>query len=146
MEPGRLDELIDDLRSRGGRVTAARRLVLTELATDPGAHISAEDLADRLQGEHPELHLATVYRTLRTLGEVGLVQHDHLGHEPAVYHLAEHHHGHVQCSGCGRVFGVDQAVIDRLRSDLLATHDFEIDELHFALTGRCDACRRNAQD
>ncbi|MBK9559314.1 MAG: transcriptional repressor [Candidatus Microthrix sp.] len=55
-------------------MTAARRLVLTELATDPGAHISAEDLADRLQGEHPELHLATVYRTLRTLGEVGLVQ------------------------------------------------------------------------
>ena len=44
------------------------------------------------------------------------------------------------------MFGVDQAVIDRLRSDLLATHDFEIDELHFALNGRCDACRRNAQD
>lgn len=141
MEPRRLDELIDELRRRGGRVTSARRLVLTELVANPTAHVSAEDLAERLQGEHPELHLATVYRTLRTLGELGLVQHVHLGHGPAVYHLAEHHHGHVQCSVCGKVYGVDHAVIDRLRSDLLATHDFEIDELHFALTGRCEACR-----
>lgn len=141
MEPDRLDGLIADLRSRGGRVTSARRLVLAELAADPTAHISAEDLALRLQREHPELHLATVYRTLGTLGELGLVQHVHLGHGPAVYHLAEHHHGHVQCSGCGRVFGVDHAVIERLRTDLLATHNFEIDELHFALSGRCEACR-----
>ena len=146
MAPDQLDGLLDALRRRGGRVTSARRLVLNELCADPTAHVSAEELAERLQGDHPELHLATVYRTLRTLSDLGLVQHVHLGHGPAIYHLADHHHGHVQCSGCGRVFGMDHAVVNRLRADLLATHGFEIDGLHFALTGRCDACRSNAPD
>ncbi|CCM61864.1 MAG: transcriptional repressor [Candidatus Microthrix parvicella] len=146
MSRDRLDELLDDLRRRGGRVTSARRLVLAQLADDPKAHISAEELAERLQGDHPELHLATVYRTLRTLSDLGLVQHVHLGHGPAVYHLAEHHHGHVQCSECGRVFGLDHGVVDRLRNDLLIAHGFEIDDLHFALTGRCEACRSAKQD
>ncbi|MEZ5372294.1 MAG: transcriptional repressor [Microthrixaceae bacterium] len=141
MTEDRLADLLDEVRRRGGRVTSARRLVLAELASDPSAHVSAEELAERLQGDHPELHLATLYRTLRTLSELGLVQHVHLGHGPAVYHLAEHHHGHVQCGDCGKVFGLDHAVVDRLRSDLLATHGFEIDGLHFALTGRCDSCR-----
>lgn len=141
MAKDRLDDLLDDLRRQGGRVTSARRLVLTELAADPSAHVSAEALAERLQPDHPELHLATVYRTLRTLSDLGLVQHVHLGHGPAVYHLAEHHHGHVQCRDCGRVFGLDHAVVDRLRADLLATHAFELDDLHFALTGRCETCK-----
>ncbi|MEZ5380426.1 MAG: Fur family transcriptional regulator [Microthrixaceae bacterium] len=135
------EQLLDQLRQRGERVTSARRLVLEALADDPQAHISAEDLSERLQQDHPDVHLATVYRTLRRLSELGMVQHVHLGHGPAVYHLAEHHHGHVQCTACGRMFGVDPALVARLRADLLATHAFEIDELHFPLTGRCQACR-----
>ena len=71
------------LRARGMRVSTARRQVLAELYTAEGP-VSAEALAERLPGSD----LASVYRNLVVLEEVGLVRHVHLGHGPGRYALA----------------------------------------------------------
>ena len=71
------------LRARGMRVSTARRQVLEELYTAEGP-VSAEALAERLPGAD----LASVYRNLVVLEEVGLVRHVHLGHGPGRYALA----------------------------------------------------------
>ena len=69
-----VDAAVDALRAHGLRVSAARRLVLEALYA-AGGPISAEQIADGLAGRLPRSDLASVYRNLETLEEVGLVRH-----------------------------------------------------------------------
>jgi Fur family ferric uptake transcriptional regulator len=50
------------LRDRGYRLTNQRRVIVRGLEGD--RHLSAEEIYDRVKGEHPEIGLSTVYRTL----------------------------------------------------------------------------------
>ena len=49
----------------------------------------------------PDVHISTIYRNLYELERLGVVVHAHLGHGPAMYHLASETHGHLVCEVCG---------------------------------------------
>ncbi|MDY7105878.1 MAG: Fur family transcriptional regulator [Actinomycetota bacterium] len=128
------------LRARGHRVTEPRRAVLATLVAAGDAHLSPQELAERVREGYPDVHQATVYRTLDLLQEAGLVFHSHLGHRPPVYHLSDVEHSHVVCVGCGATFDVPSdlyaPVVDRLASEL----GFVADPAHVSMTGRCASC------
>ncbi|CAA9537171.1 MAG: Ferric uptake regulation protein FUR, partial [uncultured Rubrobacteraceae bacterium] len=65
------------LRDRGYRLTNQRRVIVRELEGE--RHLSAEELYDRVKGDHPELGLSTVYRTLDLLTELGIVRKEDFG-------------------------------------------------------------------
>ena len=92
-----------------------------------------------MQAENPEIHLSTVYRTLEALEAFGLVEHTHVGHGPAVYHLGAPHQ-HLVCETCGAVLDVDAAVLDDLRAQLRTRFGFRLHVGHFAMLGRCSRC------
>src|SRR5205807_10113430 len=104
----RLDEIMAALRAEGGRSTVQRRAIVTALLGAP-RHVTAEELADSIHREHPEIATTTIYRTLDALERQGLVQHAHFGHGPAVYHLADEDHLHLVCESCGTVTEVARA-------------------------------------
>src|SRR3712207_1173155 len=79
-----LDAALRTLRGRRLRFSSARRLVLEALYAAPGP-VTAEQIASGLGGRLPSSDLASVYRNLETLEEVGLVRHVHLGHGPGRY-------------------------------------------------------------
>jgi Fur family ferric uptake transcriptional regulator len=137
--PGSIDEVLDRLRARGGRVTTARRLLLTVLFEEPGHH-SADQLAAEVQQRAPDVHLSTVYRNLDELERLGVVVHSHLGHGPASYHLASGAHSHFVCSRCGLAFEAPDEVFKGLAREAKRRYRFEIDPHHFAVLGRCAAC------
>lgn len=137
--PDRLDVLLARVRASGGRVTVGRRALLAHLvATD--AHLTAEDLAAKVQADHPDVHRSTIYRSLRDLEELGIVDHVHLGHGAAVYHLADDVHRHLMCDACGTVIEVDDQVFASLERTLLEEHGFRLRPGHFAVAGRCRGC------
>lgn len=107
---------------------------------DTGGHVTAEQLATIVQAEHPETALSTVYRTMEVLERAGLVEHLHLGHGPAVYHLAEHDHRHLVCQECGCTIEVSEAAFDELAVFVQRRLGFTLDARHFALPGRCGPC------
>jgi Fur family ferric uptake transcriptional regulator len=137
--PDRFEEVLRLLRSHGGRVTAARRAILRALI-DHGPHPTAEQLTARVQARHPETHESTVYRFLDDLERLGVIDHVHLGHGPAVYHFADDTHHHLVCDSCGLVVEVPDRELDGLRRRLRSDFDFEMDPRHFAVPGRCGAC------
>src|SRR5919205_4058324 len=102
LDDERLAALFESLRGRGERLTTARRALLTALA-NADDHRTAEELAAEVRAAHPAIHRATIYRTLDTLHRLGVVEHSHLGHGPAVYHLADSVHHHLVCEDCGSV-------------------------------------------
>jgi len=134
----RVEAVIDKVRRAGGRVTTARRLVVAALVRGR-AHPTAEAVAAFVQAEHLEIALSTVYRTLEALEALGLVEHTHLGHGSAVYHLGEPHQ-HLVCEDCGTVIDASAALLDDVRARLRAQYAFEVHVGHFAVLGRCGRC------
>ena len=67
----RVDVLLAELRRRGQRITTGRRAIAEVLV---GAdNLSAEEIVAAVQDDHPDLAASTVYRTLETLEEAGLI-------------------------------------------------------------------------
>ena len=140
-----LDELLDQLRAGGHRLTTARRAVLEELLRDRTEHPSVEELTERIQLRLPSVHLSTVYRTLDLLAEAGILVEVHLADGPASYHLASDTHHHALCARCGTVLDLPGMVTSGLARTLADDHRFHLAVTHLTLTGLCDRCYRRAR-
>ena len=114
----RLERVLALLRANGGRVTSPRRAIL-EALIGHGEHPTAEQLTAAVQARQPDVHESTVYRFLDDLERLGVVDHVHLGHGPAVYHFSDDTHHHLVCQTCGRVVEVGW-LIEELRVSLFA--------------------------
>ena len=135
-----LDDILAALRAEGLRTTVQRRIVITALLHGP-RHVTAEDLTATVQAEHPDIAKSTIYRILEALEHQGVVQHAHMGHGPAVYHLSADDHLHLVCEACGKVTEVPRAAYARFARMLAQTYDFLASPHHFAVHGRCSACQ-----
>lgn len=134
-----VEQVLAQLRARGGRVTTARRQLL-EVLFESSAHRTAEDLAAQVQGRTPDVHISTIYRNLDELERLGVVVHVHLGHGPATYHLAAVAHNHLVCERCGTAIEAPDELFRSLAADAQASFGFRIDPRHFAVLGRCKDC------
>jgi Fe2+ or Zn2+ uptake regulation protein len=141
VEPDRFDRIVATLRERGERVTGTRTAVLRVLLdTDHHTHLTAADIAEQVQQLDPGLHRATVYRTLDLLAELGVVEHVHVAHGAAVYHLTEERHQHLVCESCGAVLEAPVEVVDELAARIERDYGFRVRAGHFPLTGLCADC------
>lgn len=145
MVKSRLERILYLLRERGGRVTTARRAIVGALLDAPG-HVTADDLAATVRAKHPDIHTSTVYRCLDALADLEVVTHVHLGHGPAVYHLADEVHHHLVCDSCGDVIVVPAPMLGTFQREIHRTYGFRLDATHFALAGRCAACLATAEE
>lgn len=133
------------MRAAGGRITLQRRLVLDALvATQP--HPSVEDVTEWVQRSDPDLHVSTVYRTLNTLAELGVVNHVHLGHGRSVYHFAHDAEPHLVCPSCGDVTHLEADTFAEVRRLVASSSGFHLEHGHFAWTARCERCSQRAAD
>ena len=145
MSTDRVDEAIAAIRASGSKVTVDRRAVVEALDRS-GDHLTAEQVAEAVWARHPDVNLATVYRTLELLERLGIAFHVHLGHGPSRWHLAGDVHHHLVCESCQRVVEVPDATFDPLRKRLLDDTGFVIDPHHFSLSGICAACAAESAD
>ena len=72
MYPDHLEGLLQQLRARGYRLTP-QRLAIVRLVLDSKAHPSADAIYQQLSPDFPSMSLATVYKTLTVLKELGQV-------------------------------------------------------------------------
>ena len=138
-----LDEVMDQLRSQGLRMTPQRRAIVTEVMKTTG-HISPSAIARTVQSEMPGVNASTVYRTLTLLEQLGVLSHSHL-ESGAEYHRSEDaEHVHLTCGRCGKDDPLSLEEARTLQELIRRHHGFEADLTHFAITGRCARCARAA--
>lgn len=83
--------------------------------------------------------LATVYRNLKQLVDVGDIQVVELPGEATRYEVAGHkHHHHFHCRDCDRVFDVHECP-GNMKD--LAPRGFIVEDHELTLYGRCSDCR-----
>ncbi len=87
--------------------------------------------------------IASVYRNLETLGELGLVRHFHAGHGPGRYVLVGFaDHEYLSCESCGRLEAVAPATLDGVRDAVREVSGFEARFSHFPIVGLCAGCAK----
>jgi Fur family ferric uptake transcriptional regulator len=138
-----LDDVMEQLRSKGLRMTPQRRAIVTQVMKTKG-HISPSAIARTVQSEMPGVNASTVYRTLTLLEQLGVLSHSHL-ESGAEYHRSEDaEHVHLTCGRCGKDDPLSLEEARTLQELIRRHHGFEADLTHFAITGRCERCAAEA--
>jgi Fur family ferric uptake transcriptional regulator len=141
MTETRQPELEERIAATGLRVTRQRLRVLEELAREPH-DLTAQDLYRRLRDDGEKVGLATVYRTLGSLADQGVV--DTLAHSPGetCYRLcSDAHHHHLVCSACHRVVELGECGLEAWLAEAAAKEGFVPTAHRVEIVGVCAACR-----
>lgn len=128
------------LSSAGLRMTNQRGLILEIIRQ---GHLDADEVYRRARDKQPRLSLSTVYRTLRRLRELGLVDELHFDeahHHYEVRPSAEHHH--LVCLGCGKIVEFEYKLSQRMKQDIARKQGFEVTGVEVNMTGYCAKCRQ----
>ena len=133
------------LREAGQKVTPQRVLILCAVRHS-GAHVTAAKVIDALHTEHPYIDVSTVYRTMASATDLGLVSETDMGGGESEFEwIGRDRHHHLICRTCGDVISLDHAYLDSLATVLYEALGFQADLGHFAIFGICKECQPNGQ-
>ena len=138
------ERLQDALRSAGRRLTPQRRQILQVLEESDG-HLDADALYDRVKARDADASLATVYRTLAVLREIGLVEEHRLGEDHGHYEAVRREpHYHFTCLRCGQVIEFDTPLVAQIEQTLGEQAGVRVTTAHLHVSGYCAECRHIA--
>ncbi len=138
-----IDEALQRLRDATGRSGGARRVVVEFLGTQ-GCCVSAQELHDALRARGARVGIASIYRTLDGLDELGLVQRVDLGDGLSRFERAdphgEHHH-HLVCGDCGKVEPFEDPALEAAIAGIAGGRGYDVAAHDVVLRGACGDCR-----
>jgi Fur family transcriptional regulator, ferric uptake regulator len=142
-------ELRRRFREKHYKVTPQRQRILQEFIEHREKHLSAEDVYSLLRVDSPDIGLATVYRTLEMLEELGFLHRIEFGDGKSRYELAtgdsSHAHHHLICLSCNKVIEFDDDLMETLESFVSRTADFQITDHQVKFYGYCSECRNKSE-
>jgi Fur family peroxide stress response transcriptional regulator len=130
--------LTEALREAGCRITSQRVAIINYLA-GRSDHPSARQIFDALKSAEPGLSLATVYNTLGTLVDLGLI--NALEFEAADNRYDTHLAPHINliCSECDRIDDLDHS-LPVSPEELMERTGFEARDFRIEYRGICNRC------
>ncbi len=138
------EEMHTRIREAGLRLTMPRRAICAVLAANGEAFVSSGDVLAAVERDTGPIDPSTVYRTLDEFARIGLVHHVHHGNQPGQWHLTVNHdHLHLVCEQCGRTQMVPTEEVQSMLDLFEEKYRFRAYLHHFAVLGRCEACRTN---
>ncbi|TCD57366.1 Fur family transcriptional regulator [Synechococcus sp. BS55D] len=133
------------LHEDGRRLTPQRRRVLNLFERiGSGSHLSAEDVHQHLLEAEARVSLATIYRTLRLLVEMGFLQELELTEGGRRFELCsgDHRdHHHLVCIRCGRTEEFESTPVIEAGREAAQSHGFELIESSLNVRAICPDCR-----
>jgi Fur family ferric uptake transcriptional regulator len=140
--------LRSSLHDRGQRLTPQRQRVLALFERiGEGSHLSAEEVHQRLLGGQERVSLATVYRTLRLLSSMGLLQELELPEGGRRFELAgdaHRDHHHLVCIRCGRTEEFENPSVLAAGEAAAQHHSFRLLECVLNVRALCPSCAAQA--
>ena len=135
-----MDQAVSLLRAAGMRVSASRRVVLEGLLRAEGP-VSAEYLANGLDGRVSTCDLPSAYRNLELFERLGMVRHVHIGHGPGLYALVgPSDDAYLVCERCDKLSRLPVEELEVIRSRIGERTGFEAHFTHFPILGLCREC------
>lgn len=129
------------LRSNGFKVTP-QRLAVYEALVNTKEHPNAEMIFNGLQATYPTMSLATVYKTIDILHEIGMVQILNAGEDSFRYDADVSDHAHVRCVECERVDDVFDIETTQFKEHVQKNTQYRLVGQQFYFYGICSDCQK----
>lgn len=148
----RLNQIKQHLSSHSYKLTPQREATVRVLLENEEAHLSAEDVYLLVKKISSVIGLATVYRTLELLSELGIIHKLNFGDGVTRYEFrkegAKHHHHHLICLTCGSVDEITEDLLGPIEDRVEKEYDFHIMDHRLTFHGICKECkiRSNLKD
>lgn len=120
----------------GLKMTAPRRIIL-DVLSHAHDHPSVEEVYDRAKQKDTSISMATVYRTLGLLDELGLVfRHEFNDTDHARYEVNTEHHHHLIDVDTGKVVEFQNEEIELLKQKIAKDLGYDLVECRLELYGK----------
>lgn len=143
-----MDDLKKRLQEHQYKMTPQRKAVLQLFLDRRGEHLSAEDVYDVLRGEKSDIGIATIYRSLELLAELGLLQRINFDDDRTRYEMNDpteggHQHHHLVCKKCGKIIEVSDDLLEPLEKEITKKTGFKIVDHQVKFIGYCKECQES---
>ena len=133
-----------ELCRRHGLALTHQRAVIYESLMMPPGHPSPEEVYAVVRKQIPSISLATVYKTLHTFVESGVLRELSLHHGSLRVDLVTEPHHHLVCTKCKAVFDLDEAALEAPRVVGKIPKGFQVQGISVELHGLCEKCSKSA--
>jgi Fur family transcriptional regulator, peroxide stress response regulator len=127
-------------RKAGLRLTPQRLEIFAELA-EATDHPSAEELHQRLRSKFPPISLDTVYRTLGTFAQHGLVHKVETAESQGRFEVPKTRHHHLICRRCKEIVDFTWGAFDATELPDELTAWGRIENRNAVIYGICRTCQ-----
>ena len=137
--------LKEELKQKGYKLTPQRRAIVDTIMGKEGEHLTAEEIYDEVKKSCPEIGLATVYRTILLLEELGIICKLDLNDGCSRYEMSHrgemHRHHHLVCNECKAVIEVQDDLLEELEGVIEGSYKFKILDHSVRFFGICKNCQ-----
>jgi len=135
-------DLLNALKKNGYRITKSRKLICELLESDIHFHFNVKQLHQKINLlSKSNIDRTTIYRTLVALEELGLLQHSHIPHKPAIYFLNNNNQNvHLICETCDKIVDIENHSINSINLILQNDTNFHTINNNFVYIGKCSKC------
>ena len=133
--------IINNLRKMGYKATS-QRIAICRLALSSREHPTAQGIYRDVKRLHPTVSLATVYKTLRVLKTLSLIQEMPLPQSETRFDSNVSAHFNTVCLHCGSVTDVKDQSLSNVVSKAASKIKFKVTGQRLDLYGVCDRCVR----
>ena len=119
-----------------------QRLAVLDLLRQTDSHPTADWMYDELRKVMPHISKGTVYRNLKVLREMGeITDLDMIGGITRFEGRLENHY-HFRCESCGRVFDLDEPIMNELDTKIAEKTGFKVSCHRLEFRGLCHHCQQ----
>ncbi|MCW4006036.1 MAG: transcriptional repressor [Candidatus Bathyarchaeota archaeon] len=141
---GKHDAIIQALRNKGYKATP-QRIAICQTALNSTQHPNAQKVYHEVKKLHPTLSLATVYKTLQILTEIGLIQELNFPQEQARFDPHLKPHINLVCLQCGNIQDIDDPTIKELVTKTAKKANFTPTQQRIDIYGTCKKCQHKTK-
>lgn len=138
-----MDQSVILLKNHNLKATP-QRIAIYDYLRHTNQHPTVDTIYAALHPQHPTMSLATVYKTLESLREAGLVQQLNMGEEFFRYDAYTTPHPHIQCQCCKQVYDLDADLFTDLKEKATSRSSFQITGVQVYLYGLCPQCQKQS--
>lgn len=126
-------EQVESLLRKSGIQPTSQRIAIGRYVLSEGNHITAEDVKRWADENFPKISLATVYNTLGTLVNAGLIREFRFAHvDKVIYDRRTDDHFHFLDTATGELYDVD---LNDVEIQLKSNHSCRIRSLEILFKG-----------
>jgi Fur family peroxide stress response transcriptional regulator len=136
--------IIQALRNKGYKATP-QRIAICKIALGSREHPSVQKIYREVQKMHPTVSLATVYKTLQILKEIGLIQELSFSDEQTRFDPYLEPHINLVCLRCGKIQDLDDVTVKKLLKKATVKAKFAATAQRIEVYGLCENCSKVAK-